>query len=181
MMVGDPNDVASKKEVALLLKEVIDAVKKINSELKEDVKKVASEVKGEVVSSNETNSSTVKELKAEVKESIKDLSKLLKESVKEAQNKAYKDLNAEVYKLEKLISEVPQFSPAQLEAKFGAVITDLENRLSTLKPTAIEVRDLLETLQDDDRLDITAVKGAVGVHVGPTPPDDTSMLWVDVR
>lgn len=47
--------------------------------------------------------------------------------------------------------------------------------------TPIQVRDKLEILQEDERLDWTAVKGVIGIHIGPNPPEDKNMLWVDTK
>ena len=51
-----------------------------------------------------------------------------------------------------------------------------------LKPLIpIIARDGLEAFEDDERLDWTAVKGVVGIHIGNNPPEDTTMLWIDLK
>jgi hypothetical protein len=41
------------------------------------------------------------------------------------------------------------------------------------------IRDALELLKDDERLDVSAIRDIVGIHVGDTPPIDKTKLWVD--
>jgi exonuclease VII large subunit len=175
-------DRPSTKEVVALLSNLIKSVKETLKNTRDELKSNYSVVVKQIAKELEDkNAKDIKSLQDALEEQVEDLTDILSKEAEIVTKDWYKTLSNEVYKLEKLISEVPQFSPAQLEAKFGAVINDLENKLYLLKPNAIEVRDMLETLQDDDRLDITAVKGAVGVHVGTTPPEDKSMLWVDIR
>lgn len=173
IIIRDPSS-ASAKEVARIVAELIKSIKTVKSSLSEDIA---------------GNASAISKLEKSVNISIKELQKEIGNSTKETKDKAYKDLNAEVYKLEKLISEVPQFSPVQLEQKFGAVIKDLEQRFHD-KVNSIEIptlpspeatRDLLESLEGNEKLNWSAVDGVVGIHVGKTPPEDNKMLWIDTR
>lgn len=175
IVIRDPSS-ASKKEVVLVVKSLIAAFKKANQDIKVEVKTIKAD-----------NTSSLKSLETDFREALSDLKVLLDDAIEKTQDKAYKALNAECYKLEKMIAEIPQFSPAQLEEKFATVISNLESELasridaSSNKQTPVEVRDGLETLSGDERLSWNAVNGVVGIHVGKMPPEDKEMLWVDVR
>lgn len=52
---------------------------------------------------------------------------------------------------------------------------DLRAQIPTI---AVPIRDVLETLKGNERLDYTAVKGIVGIHIGATAPEDKKMLWI---
>ena len=38
----------------------------------------------------------------------------------------------------------------------------------------------LESLEEDDRLDSTAIKNLVNIHIGNSPPEDKTKLWIEI-
>lgn len=156
LILIDPNK-PSTKEVAGLIAQVITAVKQWQTT-----------IRGELKASSDKNTQEVEKLKEDAQTFLEDcearLATIAEKLNKDSSDEWYKALNREVYKLEQLIKDVPQFSPLQLEEKFGTVISDLEESLrvqiESIKPqTAIQVRDSLETLEYDERLDASAIKG----------------------
>jgi hypothetical protein len=47
--------------------------------------------------------------------------------------------------------------------------------------TPVIIRDKIETLKNDDRLDWTSIRGVIGTHKGTTPPEDKDMIWLDTN
>lgn len=137
------------KEVADFAVQIINTVKEVQKTLKSDMD---SGMKGcEKMCKDVENSLGSLENK---------LTALISKSSKESNDKAYKDLNNEVYKLEKLISDIPQFDSTPLESKFGFVIKSLESKIDEWKQlNAFDVRDLVESLTGDDRISKNAIKG----------------------
>jgi hypothetical protein len=140
-------DVPSTKEVANLLTSLIKSVK---TSLAEHKGSISSDMK-ECMSMCETMQGSIEEVRT-----------MMSSGDKKVQAEVYKMLSNEVYKLEKLISEIKPYDPALLEDKWSVVIHELHAKLDAIKPyelKAEEVRDSLESLSDEERLDITAIKG----------------------
>jgi hypothetical protein len=174
-------DRASKKEVALIIGQLVDVLKKVRGDLKKDFDQtldLALESNGVIIED------AIKELEIKLGSALKEITSTVSKARKETLDEAYKSINREVYNLEQAIKNIPQFDTAQLENKWSLVISNLENRLNSIKLpelSPIEIRDSLESLTDEQRLDWTAVNGVVGIHVGIKPPEDKKMLWVDTR
>jgi len=148
-------DYASKKEVVLFVKQIIDSVKQVADGLRKDVKTNSEDVENSL-------RSTEKSLETALRASLKELTLTVSNTKKETLDEAYKSLNREVYNIEKAIKDIPQFDSKQLEEKFFFVIKDIENKIDSIKPevpTAENTRDSLETLKGDERLDVSAIKG----------------------
>lgn len=144
-------DRASKQEVAQFAVQIIQAVKATQAQLKSEMDM---SMKGceDMCSTFETT----------LKDTETRLTALISSSTKTTQDKAYKELSNAIYKLEQSIKDVPQFNSSALEAQWAAVVKDLDNKIAQIKPfviTAIEIRDYLETLEGDERLDASAIKG----------------------
>lgn len=145
-------DRPSTKEVASLIAQVINTVKEVQKTLKSDMELG---MKGcEKMCNDVENSLGSLESK---------LTTLISKSSKESNDKAYKDLNNEVYKLEKLIRDIPQFDSSILESKWSTVIGDLDSKISQWKQlTATEIRDSLESItNEEEKLDFSAIKGGL--------------------
>jgi hypothetical protein len=92
---------------------------------------------------------------------------------------------AQIEKLvRELVAQIPRIKGDQgdpgkdgNELSEAEIITKLEKDLPKL---GTSVRDALELLDGDERLDASAVKDVVGIHIGPNPPDDTDKLWIQV-
>lgn len=172
-------DHPSTKEVASLVTQIISTVKEVQKNLKSDME---SGIKGcEKMCNDVENSLGSLESK---------LTALISKSTKETQDKAYKQLNNEVYKLEKLIKDVPQFDSTPLESKFSLVIKELETKIDLWKQLSpIEIKNSLENLVGDERLDKSAIKGIdvieekiKSIELRPTGGRGTSIgiqLYVD--
>lgn len=145
----------SRKEVASLISDVIRAVKEAQKALRSEMASNSKECKDMCDESCAKLETAVYDLKSFIKES-------LSKSEKETQDKAYKQLNAAVYNLEQQIKNIEVYDDSLLETKWATVVEDLRQRIENVKPyimSATEVRDSLESLREDDRLDISAVKG----------------------
>lgn len=142
-------DRPSSKEVVLLVKTIIATVG-------ESMKGIRAEVSKSDSSSKELFSKA----NASLSLSIARLERLTESSIKSSSDKWYKELNNEVYKLEEQIKNIPAFDSSPLEAKWSAVVADIESSIREWKQlTPQEIRDGLESLVDDERLDISAIKG----------------------
>lgn len=138
-------DKASPKDVTLAIKEVL----RIMVELKRNLE---AQIGG--------NSTEVKRFKADIEAVEVRMKNLASASERNLSDKWYKDLNREVYKLEQAVKNVPMFDPTQLEAKFEKVISSLASKISDWKQLGpIDIRDILEAFEGDDRLDIKAIRG----------------------
>lgn len=156
IVIIDPTK-PSTKEVATLISQVISAVKEVRANLKK-----------EIDDSNTLNKGLLKDFDQEIRIKLDEklesrleaFQALLSKDNKQVKGEFYKSLNAEVYKLEKAIREIEPFNPNQIESKFSEVINQLEKRISDIRSlTNVEIRDSLETLKDEERLDVSAIKG----------------------
>ena len=144
-------DKASAREVALVLSKIMAAVKSGMSQIKDELNAKADKEQIE----NYVNSIQA------------DISKLVNKVDKNTKDEVYKLVNLEVYKLEKLISEIPQYDSTQIENKFSSVIKDIENRISSIKIPEIpkitgeKIVDEINVLpiREEDQIDFDHIKG----------------------
>ncbi len=133
---------ASKKEVASYISQLREFVE-------EAKRKLAKEVAEALASNKQDVGLVLKEYMSDVesklKETMTSMEKDMSQIEKDMCDEWYKSLNREIYKIEQLIANLPQYDSTQLEKKFSAVIFDIRNSL--------------ESLEDDERLDKKAVKG----------------------
>lgn len=143
-------DRPSSKEVASLVLQLTNVIKETRDTLRKEANMSMSECK-DMCNSCETALKSVENR----------INVIMSKSNKDIQDKWYKELNNEVYKLEKLISDIPQFDSSKLEAKWTSVISDLDIKIKDFKQlTAFDIRDLLESIvSSEDKLDKSAVKG----------------------
>jgi len=92
------------------------------------------------------------------------LATLVSKKNKQISDEWYKALNAECYKLEKIIAEILPFDPTGLETKWALVIHELHAKLDAIKPFTLvpfDVRDALESIDDEDeKLEFSAIRGS---------------------
>lgn len=134
----------SNTEVALAIKTVLEAVKEVRKKLSNDTSEGLAEVRKELKASERT-------LRALVSQIQKDVS-----------DEFYKSLNLEVYKLEKQIKDIESYDSTLLETKWATVVEDLHQKVENIKPFVLiptEIRDALESLNGDERLDIDSIRG----------------------
>lgn len=168
-------DRPSTKEVAVLLSGLIKTVKEALKQTEDRVYKALGSLESDAMKAHDNFIDLLEK-------TSKDMHKTLSKEHAMSQKEWYKALNNEVYKLEKCMQEMPHFDPKALEEKWSVVIGDLEAKIDDIKQmTGMEVRDLLEVLDGEERLDYKAVKGVVGIHKGKTPPEDKDMLWIDTN
>lgn len=151
ILVVANQDVPSKKEVAGLISQIISAVKSAQALLKEEVEL-----------GKQDNNSSISKLLGQFEAFKGDISALVSKNNKDSQDKAFKLVNAEIYKLERAIKDIPEFDSGSLEAKWSTVVSEIQSRIDNIRPyipQAVEIRDLLETLEGDERLDKKYIKG----------------------
>lgn len=146
-------DAPSKKDITLLF-----------SDLRESIKTALKQFRDSVdldMSSNMKDcSSMCSDVKIALKTTEKQLTALISDSSKKTYNEAYKALNNAIYGLERQIKDIPQFDSSILEEKWSVVIKDLQDKIDSFKQlTAQEIKNSLETLTGDERLDKSAIKG----------------------
>ncbi len=163
MMVAEPGDIPSTKQVAeilaALIKQVREALKLTQDEIKKNYISVAEDA-GKVIMSNVTQD--IKVLEESLRESILKLEGVLLDNSKLKTNEWYKALSNAVYTLEKQIEDIVPFSPKQLEAEWTLIVHEINAKIDAIKPFVLiptEVRDSLETLKEEERLDASAIKG----------------------
>ncbi len=173
------NTSPSTEEVVFFLASIIKAVKEAISALKEDIKstenddsvselqKSLNELENSLVDMiREVSKSTLDESNTYTDKEINKLGNkvisLVSKSSKESQNKAYKQLNSALLGIEQQIRSIDKYDDSAIQAKWAIVVGDIYENIDKVKlliPTAITIRDLLESLNNDDRLDISAIKG----------------------
>lgn len=174
-------DLASQQEVSLIVHRIIKVLDETDKILEsqitatnKDISSLKNALQTTQGSLDDSIDQNVKYLESKLKEVKDNLTSLVENKEKQVidsthgglktlenklEDKWYKEINREVYKLEKLVKEIPQFDSSILERKFGIVIDEVEKKIVpyVLKPE--EVRDSLETLKDENRLDFSAIKG----------------------
>lgn len=142
-------------EVANLIKKIIDAIKVWQNNLRD-----------EVAQSSKTNSSEINSYKASIKSlldaSVSDLTKITQGLVQDSSDKWYKQLNGAVYNIEQQIKNIEKYDDSLLETKWATIVGDIHQKIENIKPFILQptdIRDSLESLQGDERLDIDSVKG----------------------
>lgn len=151
IIIKDPTK-ADTKQVAEMIKSILDAMKEAHKSLYKEIEGVSKEDKEKI-----------KEVKAEMKESERNLKGLIAE-LKTGSSSDTKDLskrlNEEVKNLYQAIDDIPQFNSSEIENRFAVMIGELGKKLSAIKELgAEEIRDSLESLKGDTRLDKSAIKG----------------------
>lgn len=144
-------DRASTKEVALAIKAVIEAIRKAREDMKSELASSSNDIKGEI-----------KILDGSLKSTERSLKLLIAQTDKQSTDDFYKLLNREVYKLEEQINNIEIYDDSKLETKWAAVVDDLHQKIKDIKPfilNAVDVRNALESLIGDERLDIDSIKG----------------------
>lgn len=138
------SDKASNREIAGVLASVISAIKNIKTSLESDMS---------------IAKSAVSDMQSIIGSLRSDVFKSIDSAVKELNKKAFKELNTEVYKLEQLIKEVPQFDSKTLETKWSIVLDNLEEKVYSFKELLnTDVKDLNEKVNTvNERVD-NAVK-----------------------
>jgi hypothetical protein len=166
-------DRPSTKEVAGLLSTLIKQVRETLDKTKGEMMKCMEKVSHETLMS-------VNEKVASMDTMLQDCEKRLNKAIKTLQTDNYKLLNNEVYKLEQAIKDIKPFDATTLENKWAVRLLEVETRIDEIKQlSAYEVRDLIESLPDGEKVVWSAIQGVVGIHVGKTPPEDKDMLWLD--
>lgn len=136
-------DYATTAEVASTMKVLLDLVKKTKVELN-----------SLLASSDSYNKKEVQVLKL----AFRDLEKALKATITGASQDTSAKLSAlltrEIESVKKLIPSLPpEFDPTELQNQIDVLMA-----YEPVKVTGISVRDLLEALEEDERLDASAIK-----------------------
>ncbi len=133
------SDYATHEEVGSAIKDLVGAVKDVKKALEQSIK-----------TGDSALDTKIKDCVAR----IKGIEKSLKSALSDNTDRTLELVRKEVEKVQKLVNDLPKtFDP-----------TDLQNQIDVLmayeapKLEAVEVRDLLETLEDEERLDASAIK-----------------------
>lgn len=126
---------ASKKEVAILIKQIIDSVNKLKENLQSDIKSNTKECKDMVISLEKAQGAIEKSLMA-----------LVKDSEKKTQDKAFKDLNSAIYNLEKQIKDIDVYDDTLLQEKFTLVVADLEKKIDSWKQFELKGEEIVDEI-----------------------------------
>lgn len=149
-------DYAKTNEVAIFLAELIKAITNIKSSLKSDI----SSLDSVITAVQENLLQKIGETKDRLETLVGETKKLVSDETRTLTRDISKRLADEVYRLEGLIAEIPQFDPVTLRADTEAALADLRKLVSESKLiTAEQIRDNLESLTGDSRLDKSAIKG----------------------
>jgi len=145
------SDIPSTKDVGVILAALI---KNVSVALAQSRTDMADKVKDwERIGSN---------IKSELADAKKQMGALVADTNKQTTNEWYKALNNAVYALEKTIKEIKPYDSASLENQWTTVIHEINAKLDAIKPyllLARNVRDTLEALDGEERLDVSAIKG----------------------
>lgn len=156
-------DLASKKDVALLISQVISAVKEVRKMLSEEAKENKVEMQSSISSSLQDCMDVCKSCETDLKQLKKDLMGEISSSTKDVANEAYKRLNGAILGIEQQINAIEQYDDSVIEAKWSKVVSDLQSKIDAIKPFILipfDVRDSLESIEkEEDKLDVSAIKG----------------------
>lgn len=164
-------DLASKKEVSLLISELIKKFKELKESFAKEVsgyKKSVDSGMSDISEHMDKCSSMCKEvdsdLKSDLKTTEKHLTSLIAKSSKETLGEAYKSLNREVYAIEQLIKNIPQYDSTQLENKFSAVIFDIESKLNSIEIPELSGESIVDKInslptEEDKQINKEHIKG----------------------
>lgn len=136
-------DYATTEQVVLAIRSLAGLIEQVKSTLEQGIK------------TGESNQNTkVLGLISEIKETEASLRKLCAEDKTATLDTFRAELKKEAEKLQKLIPTLPKpFDPTELQNQINVLM-----EYETPKVEAIEVRDSLETLQGEERLDASAIK-----------------------
>ncbi len=143
---------APKEEVFQVAKKLLEKISDLKTTLQAEILIVSKE-----------NGAQVKEALAEFDTCEKRLINLIKNTkdssskdIKTLEDKFKGELESEIEKVYDALDAIPQFDSSELEAKIAEVIKSIPE---IKEETPEETRDKLETLKEDERLDISAIKG----------------------
>lgn len=74
----------------------------------------------------------------------------------------YKALNNAIYDIERQINDIKEYDDTAIQTKWSTVIDEIYQKIDNIKPfitQPTDIRDALEMLEGDERLDISAIKG----------------------
>ena len=120
-----------------------------------------------------------KKLKEENSVSLSDVKKQVSDTVGKALKEQADSLNFIRDKARSIKSGKDADEAKMIQSVLNQI--KLPEQKDTILDTPIQIRDKLETLQDEERLDWNAVRGVVGIHIGTNPPKDKDMLWIDIN
>lgn len=136
-------DYATTEQVVLAIRSLAGII--------QEVKKVAEEA---TKSSEKVNNSKLLGLSVELHNLGYELNNQLSDNARQVFDTLRGELKKEVEKLKKVINTLPApFDPTELQNQINVLM-----EYETPKVEAVEVRDLLETLKDEERLDASAIK-----------------------
>src|SRR3990167_7548352 len=143
-------DTASVSEVAEIIATIIQVVK----EAKEFLEKQAVENKSELNDSFNHAIYNLESIEGKVKKEMMDMHSRMDKKMSDEMNNLTKSLYVELKKLEDSISKAADFT------EIYGKIKEVESRIVPVKEIKAEqVRDKLETLEGDERLDRRSIKG----------------------
>ena len=160
-------DRASVDETAEAFQAVLEIIKQLKDQIDQEMR----QNKGEM---DDLFTGVVAELK-KLENRILKVSDRLEAKMTVDNNSIRKQLLSEVNSLRDLIPQLPDLS--KLENRMEEIAKSIPKIPDELTPT--QIRDSLETLQKEDRLDVRAVNGAPKITVSSTPPRDAQIgdLW----
>lgn len=136
-------DYATSEQLAQAIRGLAGLMQQVKSALEETVKTGESKQNTKVLG-----------LISDIKTLDKDLRKICAENKKSTLDTLRAELGKEVEKLQKVINTLPEaFDPTELQNQINVLM-----EYETPKVEAQEVRDLLELLEGDERLDASAIK-----------------------
>lgn len=152
-------DIPSTKEIVALFSLLLS---KVNQSIKDTKENLQITYKNKVSEIVDNNNSKLEEIKKSLEEEAKILIESLSNENTISTKEWYKTLNNAIYGIEQQIKNIEKYDSSLLESKWSLVIDDLNTRIENIKPSILsptEIRDSLETLEGDERFDISSIKG----------------------
>jgi hypothetical protein len=144
-------DRASAKDLALFAARILKLIKEIQTSLSSDISTTSEEC-----------TDKLKEISTSLTESETALKKLISDAKKDSKE-GFETIEKEIKKIYRAISDVPQFDAGEVKKEIAdlyVLVEKLSKKVGDIKmPTPEETRDALETLEGEDRLDVSAIKG----------------------
>lgn len=137
----------------------LEQAKNLFAALQSSVQEVKTTLEAEVAKGNADTMSMCKKMLADISKAEKDLKKSVEKRDMTLFNKLSTDFSREIESVKRMIPVIPDpvlFDPTELQNQIDVLMA-----YETPEPKPVqanEVRDLLETLKDEERLDASAIK-----------------------
>lgn len=161
--------VATEEDMVKLFSKALEAIKAVKGQLEEKITTNHGAISG-------TTQSLLDELKT-----LQDRVDGLTKEIPQTKEKMTGEMDNVVVQIYKEVKRIEQLIPTLQDlASIEAKIKEVEGKIPTLeKITAKKVRDKLETLEGEERLDVSAVKEAPRMTVSLSAPENPEVgdLW----